>query len=310
MNMLFMWILDRGIELGGVILFLLPLRAVLKRKAPKIFSYLLWGALPIGLCYNLITLLLPEFSYHVQTFHCFEAIMMPDRGFDLCCEIVMAAGMLALLVYEIFSYAALRGCLVGSIRLRGNIYMTSRIKGPFTMGVRTPQIYLPNSLEEKHLEYVIAHEEIHIARKDVLLRCIGSVLRMIFWFQPLIWVAYYLFVNDMEDACDEAVLRNRSREYQIRYAETLVEVSYQAGKAGRATVGYGGGEVKKRVGYVLRYKKHRRAAIIGAAVACIAVVCVAIPVAGKLPRVFRTTREGAKPFSIEILTRDAAEWWK
>ncbi|MGN1084398.1 MAG: M56 family metallopeptidase, partial [Lachnospiraceae bacterium] len=171
------------------------------------------------------------------------------------CKSVLVAGMIGILLYELYSYISLQRCLVGCIRLRGNIYLAARINEPFTMGVLSPKIYLPSSVEEERYEYVIAHEEVHIARKDALTRCVGSVLRTVFWFQPLMWVAYYLFINDMEDACDEAALRKRSMEYRIQYAEALVEVSYQDGKAGSVAIGYGSGEIKKRIKHVLEYKK-------------------------------------------------------
>ena len=54
-NETFLWIFSRGIELGVIVVCLLPLRALFRRKVPRLFSYLLWIALPVDIVYHLVT---------------------------------------------------------------------------------------------------------------------------------------------------------------------------------------------------------------------------------------------------------------
>ena len=61
-------------------------------------------------------------------------------------------------------------------------------------------------------EVKVLHEQVHIRRKDIWMKNFALLFLALFWFQPLLWLAYRLFVNDMEEACDEAVLKEKGEE--------------------------------------------------------------------------------------------------
>ena len=52
--------------------------------------------------------------------------------------------------------------------MRDNIYQTDYISCPFVMGIFKPRIYLPSSILEKEMGYMLLHEQVHIRRKDHL----------------------------------------------------------------------------------------------------------------------------------------------
>lgn len=56
--------------------------------------------------------------------------------------------------------------------------------------------------------YVIRHERAHQKRGDHWWKVIGYVPLVIYWFQPLMWIAYWIFARDIEYACDECVIGN------------------------------------------------------------------------------------------------------
>jgi len=138
------------------------------------------------------------------------------------------------------------------------------------------------------------HEKVHIARKDIWMKHVGMWLLTVFWFQPLLWFAYYLFVKDMEDACDEAVLQKNEEEFRVLYAKALVEVSYGANKVGSVVAGYGTGEIKERIKHVIEYKKSNVFVRIVATVACLAFVLLIIPGSRLIPHLFRMSVETGK----------------
>lgn len=300
-NAAFLWMVNQGIELGLVTLCLILLRVILRRTAPGIFSYLLWSILPVTALCSLVLQLKPELSVQrsVQIYFTSQ-LEMKESYFSILKPIWMAGSMVVLVVLFL-SYFQFRRCLIGSIRLRKNIYLASRITTPFTLGLFQPKIYLPTSIEREYHEAVILHEQVHIRRKDIWMKNFALLFSALFWFQPLLWLAYRLFVNDMEEACDEAVLKEKGEEYSSEYAKALVEVSYQAGKLKGVAVGYGGGEVKNRVKNVLRYKRTRFGVYVATFLCFVLFVVLLIPLSWSIPQVVK------REFSLEGRPRMTVE---
>ena len=68
-------------------------------------------------------------------------------------------------------------------------------------------IWLPSALPERERALVILHEQQHIRRGDHIFRFLAWCALCLHWFNPLVWLAFWLSGRDMESACDEAVLR-------------------------------------------------------------------------------------------------------
>ena len=300
-NVAFLWIFSRGMELGVIVLCLLLLRALLRRKVPRLFTYLLWAALPVNVGYNLIRFLLPKRDTFVSDYvRRTTTIFVSEKvaqilGWILCCGTALVVfGM-------VYTYIRFLQCLVGSIRLQKDIYLASRIRSPFTLGVFRPRIYLPTSLKEEYYEAVVLHERVHIARKDVWMKYLAVAFLGLFWFQPVLWFAYRMFINDMEEACDETVLHRKGKEYCAEYARTLVEVSYQAGQVRGVAIGYGNGEVKARVEQVMRYERAKTSVKVVAVVICCLFMVLSIPVSWQIPRLVRAEQqEGTRTESMAV----------
>ena len=121
-------------------------------------------------------------------------------------KIIWYIGVFIFLLHTIRSYFILKEKLQSAVLLRDNIYITQTISTPFAIGLRNPKIYLPNNLASTQ-EYVIAHERAHLSRHDNLAKVIGYAILVLHWFNPLVWIAFKLFVTDMEMSCDESVIR-------------------------------------------------------------------------------------------------------
>jgi hypothetical protein len=78
-----------------------------------------------------------------------------------------------------------------------------------TWGVRRPTIILPRAADrwpEDRVRIVLGHELAHICRADWLTQLAAEVLRSVYWFNPLMWVACWRLRLESEQACDDAVL--------------------------------------------------------------------------------------------------------
>lgn len=76
-------------------------------------------------------------------------------------------------------------------------------------GLVQPKILLPAAASvwtEDRMRVVLAHELAHIQREDWLTQMLAEVLRSIYWFNPLVWIAGRRLRRESEHACDDAVL--------------------------------------------------------------------------------------------------------
>jgi len=83
--------------------------------------------------------------------------------------------------------------------------------GPAVAGLLQPRIVLPADFRERYSAeeqvLVLAHEQVHLHRGDVRAQSLASVLRCVFWFNPLVHYAAACFRFDQELACDAVVLQ-------------------------------------------------------------------------------------------------------
>jgi beta-lactamase regulating signal transducer with metallopeptidase domain len=106
------------------------------------------------------------------------------------------------------------------------LYLTSCSAAPFTAGLIREAILLPEASTDwslRRLRSTLYHEAAHISRKDPLVRMFASLVRAIFWFHPLIWLAHRRLVAAQEEACDEIALAGGIPADE--YAEDLLQTA-------------------------------------------------------------------------------------
>ncbi len=300
-NVTFLWIFSRGIELGVIILCLLPLRALFRRMVPRLFSYVLWVALPTNIVYRFVTGIVLKKLPKVSDFiHRIPKVVIAESTVRIM-KWCWVGGTAVVVLWLTVSYISFLRRLTGSIRLQKRVYLADRIRAPFTLGLFCPKIYLPVSLKEEYYEYVILHERVHISRKDVWMKYLAVGFLGLFWFQPLLWFACRLFINDMEEACDEAVIRREGSVFREEYAKALVEVSFREGKVRGAAIGYGNGAIKSRIKNIMHYKQIRLRGHLMAVVFCILFVVSSVLISWQVPRLVQRARdEGCKNENVLI----------
>ncbi len=97
---------------------------------------------------------------------------------------------------------------------------------PFICGVVRPVLVLPEDwgiLSGK--EAVIVHELLHKRFGDVLINLGIHLIRVINWFNPVIWLLTSVIQNDSEALCDQRVLEYCGEENIRNYGETLIAMS-------------------------------------------------------------------------------------
>lgn len=188
--------------------------------------------------------------------------------------IVWLIGIFAMLVYSAVSFIRLSRKVREGVVLKDNIWLCDRIDTPFILGLFRPRIFLPSGMAESDMEYVIAHEKAHLRRRDHWWKPLGFILLTVYWFNPVMWIAYILLCRDIELACDEKVIKEMGTDVRKSYSEALINCSVSRRTISACPLAFGETGVKDRIKSVLSYKKPTLWIIIVAVISCIVVaVC-------------------------------------
>ena len=303
MNELFLKIINMSISASWLILAVLILRLVLK-KAPKWVNVLLWGIVAVRLicplsfesALSLIpssetipldiemaakptidsgvpainSVVNPVLSSFAPPQHVLTSAN-PLQIWIPILNIIWLIGVGALLLYTAVSYWRLCRKVDTAVRYKGNIFQSENVSSPFVLGIIKPRIYLPFNMNGQDLEHVVAYEQAHIRRKDHWWKPLGFLLLTIYWFNPLMWLAYVLLCRDIELACDEKVIKELGNEQRADYTQALVACSVNRRMIAACPLAFGEVGVKERVKSVMNYKKPAFWVIIIAVIICVGV---------------------------------------
>lgn len=187
---------------------------------------------------------------------------------------VWLIGLGAMLLYALVSYLRLRRRVSVSLPIQDHIYLCDAISSPFILGVVKPRIYLPSGLDEMQRQNVLAHEQAHLARRDHWWKPLGFALLAVYWFNPMLWLAYALLCRDIELACDERVIRTMDESAVKTYSTVLLACSMPRKAAITCPLAFGEVGVKERVRNALHYKKPAFWVVAASVAVCVVVaVC-------------------------------------
>ncbi len=298
---LFLKLANMSISASWLVLAVLVLRLTLK-KAPKWLHVLLWGLVGVRLVLpfsiesvfslvpntetipkNIMMAANPAVNTGITSLNNIVNPIIAQRytpnpatsanplqiSFAIWANI-WVLGMIAMLVYAVISYIRLRRRVGTAVRLRDNIYQSEHVASPFVLGILRPCIYLPFAMDKQNMAHVIAHEQTHIHRRDHWWKPLGFLLLTVYWFNPLLWLAYILLCRDIELACDEKVIQALAPAQRADYSQALLACSVRSRQIAACPLAFGEVGVKARVKSVLYYKKPTFWLLLIAVVLCIA----------------------------------------
>ena len=136
-------------------------------------------------------------------------------------------------------------------RGRTNIYVSKRIKSPCLAGL-IPAVYLTEDvLRNDTTELIVRHELTHLHHLDFLWSLCRTIAVIVYWWNPLIWLAAICSKRDAELACDEAVAAGLVPEQRIAYARVILA---QAPRK-KAALSLAGPPVKERILFLTKKQK-------------------------------------------------------
>jgi len=284
MDQLFLQIINMSMTASYVILFVMVIRLFLKR-IPKIYSYTLWivvlfrllvpfsfssvfSMIPMGakaIPSDIIYAPKPEIQSGITAIDKVvnNSLPAPVAGASVnpiqiwigLGQFIWLVGILIALIYSVLTTLKLTKKLKLSKHLRDNIYEVNHIETPFVFGLLRPKVYIPYGLSKAEESYIIKHEETHIRRFDPIIKFAFFIATTIHWFNPLVWLAFFLMGKDMELSCDEIVITEMGSEIKKDYSHSLLSLSSSKRMIGGSPLAFGGENTKGRIKNILNYKK-------------------------------------------------------
>jgi hypothetical protein len=175
------------------------------------------------------------------------------------------------------TWLALADAVAAEQRLRRRIRLLTSEQQTLlvTWGVSRPTVLVPSSASawsEERVRVVLGHEMSHIRRHDWLTLMIAEVVRALYWFNPLVWIACRRLREESERACDDMVL-GLGIESTV-YASHLLEIARSLGQMRRvwlpAPAMVRQSSLERRISAMLNPGLDRRPVTRGAGIATIA----------------------------------------
>jgi len=281
---IFLEVLNMSFTASFVIAFVLGARLLLK-KAPKAFSYALWSVVLFRLVcpfsfesmysllptrinpisQDIIYMQTPKIDTGLASINNIVNSALPSATpyvsinplqiWIFIASLIWISGIAALALYSLITLLSLKKRLQGSTHYKDNIFISDKIETAFVMGIFSPRIYVPSNIKGQELSYILVHEQTHIKKFDHIIKFISYLALCIHWFNPLVWASFFFSGQDMEMACDEAVIRRLGNDIKKDYSYSLLMLATKKPIGLLSPLAFGEGDTKERIKNVLNFKK-------------------------------------------------------
>jgi Tol biopolymer transport system component/beta-lactamase regulating signal transducer with metallopeptidase domain len=171
------------------------------------------------------------------------------------------------------------------IRTILGIVTTDKVKSPALFGFIRPRLLLPKgmleTLSREELRYVFLHELAHLKRHDIYIGYLSSLLQVLHWFNPLIWLAFHRLRADRELACDALVLARTQSGQAKDYGRTIVCLLERFSRPRHLPAMAGiletKAQLKRRIKMIARFKKNSYQWSPWAILLIIILACISLP---------------------------------
>ena len=204
-------------------------------------SYKLWALVPACLIVNNLPMSLV--SIPSNTFTRYVVGVKPTLGTDHFATwlTLWAIGVTIITTYVLVHHFATWTSISKRHALHTNAYYSSKAPMPMLFGFIKPKVLIPFSFKStfsvKQQALVLEHENVHRKHCDHLWNTLALIIAILFWFNPIVWLALKSFRINQELACDNAVLKDKTDNEKLTYAKALVQCAEHCSNALHRTMG-------------------------------------------------------------------------
>jgi len=237
-------LLEASVPLSVLLVTLLLVQRCLLSRLGAVNVYALWLAVPLFLLAKLTASLLPSSGYlgSIQYF----TVSIPTLTVPEPINVWLQSHAWLTLVWFAGVVVCISGLGLSYLLSLVQFYRAKPVKttlfsgcrqtleqsGPWITGFRTPKVLLPNDFftrfDATQQQLILQHELTHWHRGDLHLNYLALGIVSLFWFNPLVWLAYRYYRQAQELACDAVVTRNAGKVERIAYGYALLSSTQQS----------------------------------------------------------------------------------
>ena len=224
-----------------LVLILLCHKLTLKHGGAKI-AYALWGLIPLSLLTYLVPM--PWHKVAVAPSGTLQHyLVLPTEQFiDIQPNGLITLWLLGLLLVignwlsshirfsrQLQLTEVNKTTLAITLPLKLKAYNCDTAYSPMLLGLFPQKLIIPanfaSSFSRSQQKLILEHEICHFDRNDIYWNTLALLCVALFWFHPLVWLAYFKFRQDQELSCDQIVLARKQTESRIAYSKALLVVA-------------------------------------------------------------------------------------
>lgn len=279
---------------------LLLLRPLTRKWFSPAWQYYIWllalNAFLLPVPKRVTVAYLPQTAPVLYTapWHTFREVSVataPSETFDTAAVLtaIWLSGALAVLVFKAIRYFLFKGQLYRHSVVDGQTYdlpqnisvrRTWLVDAPLVIGLLQPTLYLPETLDEAELPYVLAHESVHCKRRDLLFKWYAQAVGVLHWYNPMLWVVTRQIDAECEASCDYAVTCDWNEDRTTAYMRMILDRCSATGMRPLTTKMFGGKAVIKRRFSAIRSGKRKGMRLLSILIAL--VLCLVLFVFGNV----------------------------
>ncbi len=133
--------------------------------------------------------------------------------------------------YECDRYNKIKNDILQKSKINKDIkiYISDKITNPLIIGFVNVSIFLPNiDLDDSQIYYILAHEITHFKKLDIWKKFFVQCLKIVFWWNPFIYIFSRDFNQLLEIQCDLQTVEEYSEEEKINYLKTITYIAKSA----------------------------------------------------------------------------------
>ncbi len=198
-------------------------------------------------------------------------------SFSDFCMIVWVIGMIVSLLWYCVCYRKFKKELTSSKKLESTptfnslkttmnikkpieVYRNESCASPMLVGIFTYKLILNKNLSEKSLDYVLKHELVHLKRNDLWWKYLFLFIKIVHWYNPLVYLFEKPFDINLEQSCDEIIVNDLSSFERKEYAHTILDSVNVNNNFASFDVRLSSSKdnLRKRINKLLNYDKNKK----------------------------------------------------
>ena len=224
-----------------LVLLLISHKLILKHCGAKL-TYALWGLVPVALAIYMLPIpwhkvaQAPNLAIQHYLVKPSEQFISVQPGWLF---ITWLAGALLIIGYWLVSHfrfsqqLSITKLSTSELALplpkKLKAYRSDIAYSPMLLGLFKQKLIIPanfsNRFTRSQQKLILEHEICHFDRNDIYWNTLALFFVALFWFHPLVWLAYFKFRQDQELSCDQIVLARKQIASRIEYSKALLVVA-------------------------------------------------------------------------------------